>query len=123
MKNKISGVEQMNFNIPLYMGEFACYENPESWEKTLSLFNSKGWHWTNWTYKINRQKENSYLGWSLFHSQAQSVDPFNDSLETIIAKWDELDNLRVSNLESNQTLFAVLENIIRPLPLVLIIQL
>lgn len=87
MRTKITGVENMNFNVPCYMGEFNCYGNAESWEKTLSLFNQKGWSWTSWTYKLNRTSDRSYPGWGIYYSRAQRVVPDTDSIEEILDKW------------------------------------
>lgn len=91
MQNKISGVEKMNFNVPCYMGEFNCYNNAASWEQTLSLFNQKGWHWTSWTYKLNRVTDTSYPGWGIYYSRTERVIPDQDDLETIKDKWYMID--------------------------------
>ena len=37
--NKLSGIEEQNFNLPLQMGEFTAYNSYEKWEKTLELLN------------------------------------------------------------------------------------
>ena len=113
MQNKISGVENQNFNIPYYMGEFNCYGNEQSWEKTLSLFASKQWHWTSWTYKLNRSNDHSYAGWGIYYSKASRVNPHSDDLETIYEKWYNIDTAHEAvspmRFESDNTLFNIMK--------------
>lgn len=85
-KNKIKGVEDMNFGVPFYMGEFNCYGLKDSWTTTLELLNLEKWHWTTWTYKLNRTNSSSYPGWGIYYSKAQPVVPEVDSFETIKEK-------------------------------------
>ena len=113
MQNKISGVENQNFNIPYYMGEFNCYGNEQSWVKTLSYFNSKRWHWTSWTYKLNRRNDYSYAGWGIYYSKADGVNPHADDLDTIYEKWYKIDTAHDTcykmRFESDNTLFNIMK--------------
>ena len=49
---RIKEISSRNFGVPVYMGEFTCYNRLDSWNYTLSLLDSLGWSWTTWTYKI-----------------------------------------------------------------------
>lgn len=90
MERKIEGVEYMNFKVPCYMGEFNCYGNEESWTSTLTLFARKGWHWTSWTYKLNRVTDMAYPGWGIYYTRARKISPDEDSYEDILASWEKI---------------------------------
>lgn len=105
MQNKINGVEKMNFNVPFYMGEFNCYGSADSWKQTLSYFNSKGWHWTSWTYKLNRKTDAAYPGWGIYYSRAELVVPDEDTYDSILEKWYRIDTAyeTVEKMRFNET--------------------
>ena len=113
MLKKMDGVEKMNFNVPLYMGEFNCYGNEKSWEQTLSLFNSRGWHWTSWTYKLDRTNPNWYWGWGIYYTTVEGVKPNEDSIEQIKEKWFRIDTAHESAEEMRFTPLITLEDIMR----------
>ncbi len=98
-QSKITDVNNQNFGVPIYMGEFTCYGNQTSWESTLSLLNSYGWHWTTWTYKLNRNSDTSYPGWGIYYSRAEKVVPDEDDLETIYDKWYMIDTSYIDTEE------------------------
>lgn len=114
MEEKIKGVEEQNFNVPLYMGEFTCYGKEDSWKKVLSLFDEKRWSYTPWTYKINRNNDTSYQGWGVFYSKAENVDPLNDSIDEIKRKWymvdTDYDTTSKMKFESLNTLYDLLKS-------------
>ncbi len=88
--SKIDNINSQNFGVPIYMGEFNCYEPGESWDYCLDLMNANGWHWTSWTYKIN---SNRTMPWGIYNIQVNNEDKINahtDSYETIMAKFKKL---------------------------------
>lgn len=60
--SRLREIENKNFGVPLYMGEFTCYSNETQWTYTLDLLNRKGWHWTSWLYKIWERRD----GWGIY---------------------------------------------------------
>lgn len=50
--DKMTGVCEQNFGVPLQMGEFTNYGSAEKWEYILDRLNNAKWHWTSWTYKV-----------------------------------------------------------------------
>ncbi len=98
--NKLNEIESQEFGVPLYMGEFTCYENAKSWDATLSLLNTRGWHWTSWTYKLNATYRSAWgiynvsygTNGSSFGEEAKQyrVNAHKDTYEQIIEKWDRL---------------------------------
>lgn len=78
-----------NYDVPTIIGEFSFFNNADSWEYGLNLFNEKGWSWTLWTYKV--MGENS--SWGLYCGANRSEDntvSISDTPETIISKWSAL---------------------------------
>lgn len=78
-----------NYNVPTIIGEFTFFDNAESWEYGLALFNENGWSWTLWTYKV--MGENS--SWGLYsganRAESNTVSVL-DSPEEIEQKWSKL---------------------------------
>lgn len=83
---KIANVSRRNFGIPLHMGEFNNYNDPEQWTYVLNLLNNAGWHWSSWTYKINNNWDNSAWGIYTIHAE-EKVNAHTDSYEEILAKF------------------------------------
>lgn len=47
-----------DYDVPLYIGEFTCFENEDTWKKTLvDYYNERGYGWTIWNYKT------TVVGW------------------------------------------------------------
>lgn len=40
-----------DYNVPVYIGEFTCFEDKEAWADTLKLFDQRNYSWTIWNYK------------------------------------------------------------------------
>ncbi len=88
--SKLDNIHSQNFGVPLYMGEFTCYETEESWDYTLDLMNANGWHWTSWTYKVNATRT---MAWGIYNIQVRSSDKVNahiDEYDTIVEKFKKL---------------------------------
>ena len=114
-KSKIAGVEKRNFNVPLCMGEFNCYSSQEAWRSTLQLFNSEGWNYTSWTYKVN-DINNYYTGWGIFNTSAEVAYADTDSIQQMLDKWksesSEESGEELTHLDTDKTLFDVMSDAI-----------
>ena len=40
-----------DYDVPVFIGEFTCFEDKGAWEKELALFDSRNYSWTIWNYK------------------------------------------------------------------------
>lgn len=86
--NKIANVTKQNFNVPLYMGEFTCYNTAEKWDYTLDLLNRSNWHWTSWTYKVWGN-----MAWGIVNIMGDNnskVDAGKDGYDDILNKFKTL---------------------------------
>lgn len=88
VNSKISMVNQTNFNVPTLVGEFTFFANEESWRRGLELFNSQGWSWTTWTFKVSDAGEGS--SWGIYTAANNKVFVETDSIETIKDKWSQI---------------------------------
>ncbi len=110
--SKIDNINSQEFGVPIYMGEFQCYEPGQSWDYSLDLMNANGWHWTSWTYKIN---SNRTMPWGIYNIQVNNEDKVNahtDSYETIIAKFKKLstkENATPFKLWDDRTVYEVMK--------------
>ncbi len=41
----------LDYDVPVLIGEFTCFEDPEAWDYWLGLFDERGYNWTIWNYK------------------------------------------------------------------------
>lgn len=109
---KINDMKQTAFGVPVYMGEFTCYDSEEQWRYTLETMNENGWHWTSWTYKINNSSRNTF--WGVFNvtvSGDLKVNAHYDSYEEILEKFSLLqttDSTHRSTFASGTTLWDVI---------------
>jgi aryl-phospho-beta-D-glucosidase BglC (GH1 family) len=83
--SKVEMMEKANHNVPVLIGEFTLFTQPESWSYALDVYEQNGWSWTTWTYKTVE-----YGNWGIFNSSkadTPDVDIHTDSIETIREKW------------------------------------
>ena len=40
-----------DYDVPVYIGEFTCFEDKEQWADTLALFDQRNYSWAIWNYK------------------------------------------------------------------------
>lgn len=108
--DRMRGVEEANFGVPLYMGEFTCYTNEEQWTYTLDLMNRNGWHWTTWTYKIWGSS-----GWGVYNIITQNetkIDAHHDDYDAIRRSFRSVrtdTNAAPFTFASGRTLFDVIK--------------
>lgn len=88
IKDKITQVNQANHGVPVMVGEFTFFANTDSWEKGLALFESQGWSWTTWTFKVSDAGEGS--SWGLYTGLSDPVFVAKDSVNTVKEKWSKL---------------------------------
>ena len=79
---KVSDIANHNYGVPTFVGEFTCFEQAEGWKAAMSTFNSQGWHWTTWSYKVTGNSS-----WGIYNHNPEKVDIYNDSADTIKNKW------------------------------------
>lgn len=86
-RSKVAEIKSMKFGVPVYLGEFCCYGNEQSWVDTLQLMNNDGWSYASWTYKINIKGNNASNAWGVYRSATDSVLIREDDYDTIVEKW------------------------------------
>lgn len=95
-QNKIDSVNAANFGVPLHMGEFTCYDDSGAWEYSLNALNESGWHWHNWTYKVNRgSSTNSQWGYISVTAKSHQINVYTDSYEDML---EAVKQVRTDNL-------------------------
>jgi aryl-phospho-beta-D-glucosidase BglC (GH1 family) len=102
---KVKLMQQANFNVPVHIGEFTLFSQPESWEYALDIYGDQGWSWTTWTYKTVE-----YGNWGIFNStklDTPDVDINSDSLETIKDKWGRVGT--ATSFKKNEMLYELLK--------------
>ena len=80
--SKVSDIANHNYGVPTFVDEFTCFEQSEGWKAAMSTFNSQGWHWTTWSYKVTGNSS-----WGIYNHNPEKVDIYNDSADTIKNKW------------------------------------
>jgi hypothetical protein len=75
--------------VPILIGEFTAYDNPDTWSYYLEHFNDQGWSWTLWTYKMAIPNSS----WGLLTDHAYDVAALpkfrEDSYDTLLAKLSQ----------------------------------
>lgn len=114
--SKIRTITAANFGVPIYMGEFTCYANDESWEYTLNIMNEYGWHWTSWTYKLNATYESAWGILNIVTPEEDKVNAHEDDYQTIIEKFRRLKTTEQTKKSElwNGTLWEVISKYCKP---------
>ncbi|MDR3263182.1 MAG: glycoside hydrolase family 5 protein [Clostridiales bacterium] len=81
--SKVLSYKGANFDVPIFIGEFTCFENLDSWRYTLNAYNKNRYSWTLWTYKVI----NKGSTWGMYTGNPPVVYPETDSFDVIKAKW------------------------------------
>ena len=93
IESKVKYLEDTNYNVPVFVGEFTFFSNEVSWDYGLEIFNEQGWSYTSWNYKVSG--DNSSWGmYTMPDNSSTKVDIYNDSFETIKAKWSSFNFTR-----------------------------
>ncbi|MBS4178722.1 chitobiase/beta-hexosaminidase C-terminal domain-containing protein [Lederbergia citrea] len=85
--SKIPMVNEMtNYNVPLLVGEFTLFNNLQSWDYALSVYEEQGWSFTTWTYKVTGQGSS----WGMYTGDPLKVNIQKDSEAEIRNKWSNV---------------------------------
>ena len=86
---KLHKVKQVNHPVPGFLGEFTLFQNMDAWKYALEMYSNAGLGWTIWTYKVTGNST-----WGLYNVYGSKADIYQDSAETIEAKWSHQGELR-----------------------------
>lgn len=80
----VNSVNNANYGVPTYIGEFNCFDANGAWEYTLDKMNNAGWHYTNWSYKSRGMGS-----WGIYHEYGSNdkVNPSTYSETDIKRVW------------------------------------
>ncbi|MGI6229056.1 MAG: hypothetical protein ACOYIN_05450, partial [Christensenellales bacterium] len=79
-----------DYDVPVYIGEFTFFNNPDSWAYGLAFFKERGCSWAVWTYKAFGKDSSWGLYTAESRTSANVVTKF-DTLESILEKWGNLE--------------------------------
>lgn len=79
-----------DYDVPVYIGEFTFFNNPDSWAYGLAFFKERGYSWAVWTYKAFGKDSSWGLYTAESRTSANVVTKF-DTLESILEKWGNLE--------------------------------
>lgn len=86
---KLHKTKQVNHPVPSFLGEFTLFQNMDAWKYALETYSNAGMGWTIWSYKVTGNST-----WGLYNVYGSKVDIYQDSAETIEAKWNNQGELR-----------------------------
>ncbi|KRG16385.1 hypothetical protein ACA30_01400 [Virgibacillus soli] len=78
--------ELTNYNVPLLVGEFTLFNNVQSWDYALNIYEEQKWNYTTWTYKVTGLGSS----WGLYTGEPPKVDIYQDSENEIREKWSKV---------------------------------
>ncbi|MCR2821753.1 chitobiase/beta-hexosaminidase C-terminal domain-containing protein [Lederbergia panacisoli] len=85
--SKIPMVNEMtNYNVPLLVGEFTLFNNLQSWDYALKVYEEQGWSFTTWSYKVTGEGSS----WGMYTGDPLKVNIQRDSEEEIRNKWSQV---------------------------------
>lgn len=87
-----SNIYQAQYNVPVMIGEFHCFNQRPIWEYYLQKFNEQKWPWSMWSYKTHQAPSE----WGLYNHTYYNDDPpklREDSFCTLVEKFDKYDTL------------------------------
>ena len=83
INNLVNSVNNANYGVPTYIGEFNCFDGDAKWAYVLDKMNKAGWHYTNWSYKARGMGS-----WGIYHeSGTEKVNPSSTSETDIRRIW------------------------------------
>lgn len=88
MQGKINHINNTDYNVPSYMGEFSYFSNYDAWREGLKLLNDNNIQWTSWTYKVTGS--NNSCG--IYNQNVPEANIETDSANTIREKWSQVGN-------------------------------
>ena len=81
---KVADYVALTYEVPVFVGEFTCFEEEAAWEHTLNEYEKNNVNYAVWTYKVY----GTDTSWGIYSgAPTEKVDPFTDSYEEIARKW------------------------------------
>ena len=81
---KVADYVALTYEVPVFVGEFTCFEEEAAWEHTLNEYEKSNVNYAVWTYKVY----GTDTSWGIYSgAPTEKVDPFTDSYEEIARKW------------------------------------
>lgn len=85
----------MGVKVPVYVGEWSCWNQEQDWYDSIDWFEKAGWSYTSWTYKANdwlyrnqkSAKEKVMVNWGVYETDQEPVDLATASYDQIAAVW------------------------------------
>ena len=103
-KNLINSINNANYGVPTYIGEYTCFGLEDAWTYVMDEFNKAGWNYTSWAYKTNNSGS-----WGIYQEKTtQKVNPTSDSLADIKAKWSK-DSIGTGSKSSNGIVYNTMK--------------
>ena len=86
----------MDYDVPVYIGEFNAWDDLGDWQATLDFFEKLGWSYSSWTYKTNKYmydiiSANKTRGsWGIFELNLEPVDLSTATYEEIVNTYSQV---------------------------------
>ncbi|MDF2540604.1 MAG: glycoside hydrolase [Herbinix sp.] len=109
-ESKVTNNKKAGHNVPVLIGEFTLFDELQSWEHALKVYEENGWSWTTWTYKT---VDNG--NWGIYTSKSSKTPDANigfDTAEAIEDKWSKLDT--DTYFTKNKYLYDLLRTMANP---------
>lgn len=93
----------MQFELPLYVGEWNAFSLKEDWDYAFNFYDSQNIGWCVWSYKTHDSGN-----WGFYGSNGYGIaDITNDSYETIADKWSHVKTNTDGRYPANQALIDI----------------
>ena len=81
---KVADYVALEYEVPVFVGEFTCFEEEDAWNYTLSEYEANNVNYAVWTYKVYGEGSS----WGIFTgAPTEKADPETDPYEEIARKW------------------------------------
>ena len=98
--NIINSINNANYGVPTYIGEFTCFGLENAWNYVMNRFNEEGINYTSWSYKTNNSGS-----WGIYNEKnTNKVNPTSDSIDTIKNNWGA-NSIGTGNQSSNGMIY------------------
>lgn len=82
----------MDYGVPIYIGEWNAWNNPDDWNMTMDYFDNLDWSYSSWTYKANSYYYKNYSNknnknWGMFELDIKPVNVYTATYDEISAVW------------------------------------
>jgi len=100
----ISSINNANYGVPTYIGEFTCFGVEDAWNYVMNRFNDEGIHYTSWSYKTTNSGS-----WGIYNEKnTNKVNHSSDSEATIKNNWGA-NSIGTGNKSSNDMVYNSLK--------------